>query len=40
MDPSPWKCKIIPYSEAKKDGNDLLFMICGKKCGELPKKHF
>ena len=25
-------------SEAKKDGNDLLFMICGKKCGELLKK--
>jgi hypothetical protein len=25
-------------SEAKKEGNDILFMICSKKCGELLKK--
>ncbi len=31
---------VVPTrnSEAKKDGNDLLFMICRKKCGELLKK--
>jgi hypothetical protein len=25
-------------SEARKAGNDILFMICSKKCGELLKK--
>jgi len=31
---------IVPTrnSEARKAGNDLLFMVCGKKCGELLKK--
>jgi len=27
-----------PNSDAKKAGNDLLFMVCSKKCGELLKK--